>query len=213
MYIFSMENPFFRFVGKVTDLVWLNILTLICALPVVTAGAAFTAMYRVLIKMAVGEEGTVTSVFFKEFKGSLKKATPVWMLAFCVLVVLLSNAYLIYQGALDKLGGLFIPAGISIGLILIFVIVFLQYFFAILSRYKTDVKNAARNAALLIFAFFPKTVCILIISFLPVVLMMTSNYFVWFWFLYGFSFSGYFIAMIIGSIFTGLEEKEEKAGA
>ncbi len=213
MYIFSMENPFFRFVGKVTDLVWLNILTLIFALPVVTAGAAFTAMYRVLIKMAVGEDGTVTSEFIKEFKGSLKKATPVWMLAFCALVVLLSNAYLIYQGVLNKLGGLFIPAGISIGLILIFVIVFLQYYFAILSRYKTDVKNAARNAVLLILAYFPKTVCILIISFFPVALMMTSNYFVWFWFLYGFSFPGYFIAMIIGSIFTGLEEKEEKAGA
>lgn len=180
MYIFSMENPFFRFVGKVTDLVWLNILTLICALPVVTAGAAFTAMYRVLIKMAVGEEGTVTSVFFKEFKSSLKKATPVWMLAFCVLVVLLSNAYLIHQGALNKLGGLFIPVGISIGLILVFVIVFLQYFFAILSRYKTDVKKAAKNATLLIFAYFPKTVCILILTFLPVALMMTSNYFVWF---------------------------------
>ena len=73
MYIFSMNNPFFRFVGKVVDLVCVNILTLLCAIPVVTAGASFTAMYRVLIRMAVHEGGTITRDFFKEFKN---KRTP-----------------------------------------------------------------------------------------------------------------------------------------
>ena len=70
--IFSMDNAFFRFVGKVTDLVWLNILTLICCIPIFTMGAAFTAMYHVLIKIAIKEEGVVTRPFFREFKANFK---------------------------------------------------------------------------------------------------------------------------------------------
>ncbi len=202
MYIFSMNNPFFRFVGKVVDLVCVNILTLLCAIPVVTAGASFTAMYRVLIRD-----------FFKEFKNNFKKATAVWMPLLVILTILLSNAWLMRQGVLEKFGSLYVLVGISIGLIAIFTLIFMQYYFSILSRYQTNIKNAVKNSLLLMFAYFPKSICMLIIGFSPIALMMISDYFVWFWFLYGFSFPGYFTAMLMGNIFLSLEEKEGKAGA
>lgn len=210
MYIFSMENPFFRFVGRVVDLVWINILTLICAIPVITAGASFTAMYRVLIRIVVKEEGPITKEFFKEFINNFKKATAVWIPLLIILTILLSNTYLMYQGVLDRFGSLYIPVGISIGIITIFALMFIQYYFAILSRYQTDIKKAVKNAALLMFAYFPKSVCMLIIGAFPIALMMISDYFVWFWFLYGISFPCYFIAMLLGNIFMTLEEKEEE---
>ena len=47
MYAFDMNNPFWRFIGKLVDLVWLNILTMIFSLPVITAGASCSAMYKV----------------------------------------------------------------------------------------------------------------------------------------------------------------------
>lgn len=210
MYIFSMENPFFRFVGRVVDLVWINILTLICAIPVITAGASFTAMYRVLIRIAVREEGPITKEFFKEFIRNFKKATPVWISLLIILTILLSNAYLMYQGVLERFGDLYVPVGVSIGLISIFALIFMQYYFAILSRYQTNIKSAIKNAALLMFAYFPKSICMLIIGAFPIALMMLSDYFVWFWFLYGISFPCYFIAMLLGNIFLDLEEKDEK---
>lgn len=213
MYIFSMNNPFFRFVGKVVDLVYVNILTLLCAIPVVTAGASFTAMYRVLIRMAVHEGGTITRDFFKEFNNNFKKATAVWIPLLVILTILLSNAWLMRQGVLEKFGSLYVLVGISIGLIAIFTLIFMQYYFSILSRYQTNIKNAVKNSLLLTFAYFPKSICMLIIGFSPIALMMTSDYFVWFWFLYGFSFPGYFTAMLMGNIFLDLEEKEGKAGA
>ena len=212
MYIFSMENPFFRFVGRVVDLVWINILTLVFALPIITAGASFTAMYRVLIKIAMGEEGTITREFFKEFKNSLKKATAVWIPLLAIFVILLSNAYLMHQGVLGQFGNMYIPVGISIGIVAVFALMFMQYYFAILSRYQTNIKKAVKNAALLVFACFPKSISILFIGFFPVALMMLSNYFVWFWFLYGFSFPGYFIAMLLSKIFLSMEKNSEELG-
>lgn len=210
MYIFSMENPFFRFVGRVVDLVWINILTLICAIPIVTAGASFTAMYRVLIRIAMGEEGVITKEFFKEFKNNLIKATVVWIPVLAIFTILLSNAYLMRQGVLGRFGNLYVPVGISIGVIAMFALIFIQYYFAIISRYNTGIKKALKNAGLLLFAYFPKSICILIIGFFPIALMMLSDYFAWFWFLYGFSFPGFFVSMIVGNIFANIEEKDEK---
>lgn len=46
---FNSESPIMSFLGRVADLVWLNLLTLICCIPVVTAGAALTALHYVSI--------------------------------------------------------------------------------------------------------------------------------------------------------------------
>jgi len=89
-------------------------------------------------------------------------------------------------------------------------LIFIQYYFAIISRYNTGIKKALKNAGLLLFAYFPKSICILIIGFFPIALMMLSDYFAWFWFLYGFSFPGFFVSMIVGNIFANIEEKDEK---
>lgn len=207
-----MDNPFFRCVGRLVDLVWINILTLLCSIPVVTMGAAFTAMYRVLIRIAVNEDGMLTKEFFREFKNNLKKATIVWVPVLLILAILLSNAYLMRQGVLDEMGNLYILVGVSIGVIAMVAIIFLQYYFSIISRYRTDTLKAIKNSALLMLAYFPRSLCIFTICFFPIALMLVSDYFVWFWFLYGFSFPGYFVAMIIGRIFLKLEENEKNTG-
>ena len=46
--LFDQDNMFFAIMGVLFDLIILNVLTLLCCLPVVTAGASFTAMNSVL---------------------------------------------------------------------------------------------------------------------------------------------------------------------
>ena len=41
----KIDNPFFRFMGKLGDLVILSVLWLLCCLPVVTIGASTTALF------------------------------------------------------------------------------------------------------------------------------------------------------------------------
>ena len=65
---FSMDNKFFTFMGKVADLFILNILCLICCIPIVTAGASITAMFYVTMKMVKNEESYIIKSFFKSFK-------------------------------------------------------------------------------------------------------------------------------------------------
>ena len=49
--IFNMDNKFFTFMGRVADLIILNLLFLLCCIPIVTIGPAITAMYYVTMKM------------------------------------------------------------------------------------------------------------------------------------------------------------------
>lgn len=209
MYIFSMDNPFFQFIGKLVDLVWLNILTLVCCLPVFTAGAALSAMYSVLIKMALKEDGVITKPFFRAFKENLKKSTTVWIPSLLILVVMAMNIYLMYKGVFNEYPSLFIPVGLSIGIISIAVIIILHYALALISRYDSDVKQTVKNAILLSLAYFPRSLCIFIIWLSPLALMRISFNFLFFWFLYGFSFPGYFASMIFGNLFLKTEDITE----
>ena len=76
--IFNLDSPIMSFLSRVGDLVWLNLLTLLCCIPVVTAGAAFTALHYVSIKMVRNEEGYLTRNYFKSFRQNFIQATLLW---------------------------------------------------------------------------------------------------------------------------------------
>ena len=71
--IFDMDNKFFRFMSKVADLCILNIICVVCCIPVITAGASITAMYYVTLKMVRNEEAYIIRSFFKSFKQTYLK--------------------------------------------------------------------------------------------------------------------------------------------
>ena len=54
--IFDMDNPLMQALSVAADLIALNILALLCCLPVITAGAGLTAMNDLTIHMARQEE-------------------------------------------------------------------------------------------------------------------------------------------------------------
>ena len=43
MKFFNLDSPLMQALNKVADLMWLNILTLICCIPVITVGPALNA--------------------------------------------------------------------------------------------------------------------------------------------------------------------------
>ena len=207
-----MDNPVFRTIGKMVDLVWINILTLICALPVFTAGASFSAMYYLLLRMAEDKKGPLTGDFFRAFRENFKNATKVWLVALALLIVYAYNLYLIDAGALDGLG-LFKKITLAVIVLILFALItMLVYTFALFARYDNGVKATLKNAAMLAIAFFPRSLCMTVLLFFPLALMMLSNYFFWLWILYGFAFPGYLIAMLMVRVFrkAGGEQEEEK---
>ena len=60
---FSIDGPIVNGIDRWTSLVWLNILTTFCCVPIITAGASLTAMHCVVFRISKGEELAVTKVF------------------------------------------------------------------------------------------------------------------------------------------------------
>ena len=87
----NIDNPFFEAMGRFGDIIIVNLLFVVCSLPVVTMGAALSAMYGTFRRMEEGTEGSVTKTFLLYFRGGIRRCTPVWML------VLLSGVLLVFD--------------------------------------------------------------------------------------------------------------------
>ena len=90
--VFSPDSPVISFLGKIADLIIINLLVIICSLPIFTIGASWTAMYYVTVKMVKNEESYVTKDFFKSFKQNFRQATVIWLINLIVLLVLGADA-------------------------------------------------------------------------------------------------------------------------
>ena len=87
------------FLGTVADLIILNLLFIICSLPIVTFGAAYSAKYYVAMKKVRGEDSGTIVPFFKAFKRNFKQSTVVWLIMLIAFALIgLDWQWIIYNG-------------------------------------------------------------------------------------------------------------------
>lgn len=204
---FDMDSPVMRFLSRLGDLMILNFLMLFCCIPVVTAGAAFTAMHYVLLKIVRGEEGYLIRGFFKSFRANFKQATLVWLLMLLVAAIYVGDSLIFNYSGLEFPKALVI-AVIAVGFLLLMIAV---YIFPLLARFENSIKNTFKNATLLAFANLPKTILMLLCYILPLVIAYFSTYALLFVFLFGISAPAYGAAFLYSGIFKKLEPEPETA--
>ncbi|WP_317367116.1 DUF624 domain-containing protein [uncultured Tyzzerella sp.] len=90
---FDLDNPAWRFIGKIFDACFLSIVYVIFCIPIFTIGAANTALYYVFLKLAKDEEGYLVRDFIKSFKRNFKQSTLVWLILFTIGLVLILDIY------------------------------------------------------------------------------------------------------------------------
>ena len=71
---------FSRIFGFLGQLVALNLLWIICSIPVITAGASTTALFYCTLKIHKDGDCRAFKDFFKSFKQNFKQSTLVWLL-------------------------------------------------------------------------------------------------------------------------------------
>ena len=72
------DSPLFRFMTILLELAEINLLFILCSLPVVTMGASYATMTDSMNEMHVHGEGCFTAKrFFQVFKKSLKPMIPI----------------------------------------------------------------------------------------------------------------------------------------
>ena len=158
--LFQIDNPFFRFMGNVADLVILNFLFLICCIPIVTVGASFTAAYYVAMKKVRGEESYIARSFFHSFKENFRQSTIIWLI-FLFLGILVFFDFRII-GAME--GSVSAVLNYLMIVAVFFAVMVFLYVFPVLARFYNPVKVTLKNALLMSIRHLPYTILMIAIT-------------------------------------------------
>lgn len=160
MNLFRYDSPLFEFLNKVTDLFILNVLCLICCIPIITIGPALTAKYDVAMRIVRKEEPSVLKPYFKAFKENFKQSLIVWLilLAACLLLCI-DWSWMIDTGLLN-VPTLYFAAAVFITVIVSFIIMTI---FPIIARFEVTVKEAFKTSAVFAMLYFYGLVPIIIL--------------------------------------------------
>lgn len=203
--LFNLDNPVWSFMGRVADLVILNILALVCSIPIVTIGASWTAMYFVTIRIVRKEEGYVIRDFFRSFKENFKQATIIWLLVIAVAAVFIGDI-LIYRMMPDQIPQIIMIIVVALAYLVLGTVV---YVFPVLSRFHNTIKNTIKNAFLLSVVNIPFTLIFIVLMILPVVLAIFVIEIAPILLLMGLSLPAYISSMLFVRIFRKVEPAEE----
>ena len=78
--LFSPDSVFMRAMSRIGDLMLLNLLFLLTCVPIVTVGAAVTAMYSVTFRFDTDSEASVIRSYFRAFRADWKQSTAIWLI-------------------------------------------------------------------------------------------------------------------------------------
>ena len=152
MRFFSYDSKFGQLFTKLSYGCCLNVLWLVCCLPIVTIGASTTALYYTSFKIAKDEGSYITTMFFRSFKQNFKQATVIWLIMLATGVVIVADAVLLGRlratstGTAAVIWTLLLAA--IFGCMIIYIIV-LAYIFPLLSIASNTTANMFKNAFLI----------------------------------------------------------------
>ena len=177
------------------DLLVLNLLAILCSLPIFTIGAAVTALDDVCFRMIRQEGSSVVRGYFHAFRANFKRGILLGLL-------FLAAAALLY---FDYLAALAYAPVFRVG---IAAIAFLCLAFF---SYANSLFVTLKNAVILAIGFFPRTLLMLMftvgfwLACITFIRLMAPVLF-----LFGISLPCYVSCMLLGEVFRKLEEKNEE---
>ncbi len=203
----AVDGPFMRTMELVINLLLLNLLVIVCSLPIVTAGAAFTAMHHQLYRMSKNMEGYVVRDFLKDLKSNFKTSTVTWLLMFAVGLFLAIDLKIFWDG------GVSFPAAFK-WVIISFSVIYLYglvYLFPVLARYDTTPKKAIKYSFVMAFhkTGIIKTLIMIALYVAPWIIAMNVANFVLANFLFGISLPAYINVFLYRKTFEDFEKRED----
>ena len=233
--LFNLDNPVMQALGRIADVMIVNLLTLISFVPLVLVivgigslgqapgllvmaalfvaalpvGPALTAMYYISLKMVRNEDSYIIRSYFKSYRDNFGQSVAIWAI---FLVFFVFAFYDIYMLLHDK-NSLF-PTWMNY---LILVVLFLLWciflwVFPVESRFVNTVGGTIRNAMIMTVAAFPRTLGMVGLSLIPLLLRyFAGDKLMPLLIMFGLAGPAYGQAKLFSPFFQRFEPKEEAA--
>lgn len=187
--IFDMDNVVWRAIDKVGKIFLLNLLWLLCSIPIVTIGASTTALIYSSMKLHENE-GYWYQNFFKSFRENFKQATGLFLL-YLLAGALLAADFMLGGQAGNSFG--LVMQGIA-GILGIPYFLSLLYVFGVQAKFVNPVKGTIRYSFFMALRNMKYTVQMAVLMILFVWVNTTTLFANFFSLIYGFGLMGFFFA-------------------
>ena len=164
--LFNLNSPWVQRFAMLTNLVCLNILWLVCCLPVFTAGAATSALYHTVFLYHNKEDDAVLRPFFRAFRANFKQSTLLFLPLLAALLLIIFD--LVYLASYGK--------GTAVLFLLILVVFLLMgmliHLFPLIARFDMNARALLLTAFSLTALHLPGTLTVIALLVLPVILLL-----------------------------------------
>lgn len=171
MNIFSSDGWFTRIFGTLGDIILVNILFIICSIPVFTIGASMSGMYYALMRKQRTDDGGIAKLFFKGFKDNFKQATGAWLL-YIVISFVFSMDFRLFGNGGPQENRLMYYASVVMFVLVSFIAI---YIFPVIAAFENKLKELIIQSIYLAARNIIFTVIIMILYTLPVYVLISNT--------------------------------------
>lgn len=154
------NSPVIAFLNKMTDLILLNVLWVISCLPIVTIGAATTAMYYVCIISIRQGDGYVLKRYIASFRQNFKQSTVIWLVMLLITVVFSMDIFF-WNQVHTGFGKVMLCISIAIWFV---VGAISLYVFPVLSKLEGTILVTIKNAVAFAIGYLPYTLVLILLT-------------------------------------------------
>lgn len=157
--LFNSENWLWQPFSAVADVLILSCLWLVCSIPILTAGAATTALYDCCARCVRGGEREMFSRFFRTFRRELGQGS----VSFLLWAVVLSGGWNLVRGFTANAQGTDVNVALAYAMaaLLALLLGICAWVFPLLSRFTFSFSGLQITALKLAFAHLPRTVALM----------------------------------------------------
>lgn len=162
----SNDSVFGRLMNRLGILIGANLLFIVTALPIVTAGASLSALYYTMLKTLRGDGNIrLFRTFFKGFSGNFRQATIAWLAALLLFALLALELFWCsqFEGAI---------ALFRFGImgLMVLLLVILLYLFPVIAAFGGTLRQLVVDSAIFAFGSLPDLLLVLFANVFPVLL-------------------------------------------
>jgi uncharacterized membrane protein YesL len=152
MNIFSYDSKFSQLFVKLSYACWLNMMWMICSLPIITIGASTTALYSVTLKIADETESNITRQFSHAFRSNFKQSTRLWILLLIAGLLIGGDFYVVMHMRSMSTGIMASIWTLNLALLIVVSIIYvvvLIYIFPLIARFENTDQAMLKNSLLI----------------------------------------------------------------
>lgn len=198
---FRLNNPVLDYMNTMVQFIGLNLVYLICCLPIITIGPATAALYQVTLREARHEHGYLIKKFFVHMKEMFFQGIAV-SLVFFFAAFILAYSFVFW----NELGGNVSLIATILSLLFAALLSFgLAYVFPLMARFQNTTVQTMKNAFFIALTNMKYTLILVLIHVFVISLFFVFPAFKIIMLLAGFSFTAFLNSWILTKVFRNYE--------